>query len=849
MSLQRPCQFFPRQSFDRSFRLPVVRWLASSVLCGLGAIVLGVPPTLAGDRLTTYIGPVQISMDLDDLEVFASEGEIRGGVKLLSRRLDENKLKQFRGMLQRQFRANSTTLSRLLYTPMAETVLKEVGTAIETDSGINGFHAMRSAILLTAADQPDGFTALDVLRRYPTRDVRIDFDRVLSVRNDLETLMDYTRSSIREIEAEAQREATAETHPVAIADLPDLRQPGASGVIKHEITFSIEALRSVALGFAPQYDMRVDIYVPDNLAAPAPIVVLTHGFGSSRDNYEYLSEHLASHGLIVAAPEHIGSNLEYRQGLLEGTLSVMVSPLEYLNRPLEIGYLIDQLEQLAANDAEWGQRLDLDRVGIFGYSFGGTTALSTAGATIDISRVRASCGDRRATLSPAVLLQCRAQYLPPEEYDLGDPRIKAAFSACPLTSQLFGQAGMSTISIPTFVLSGSQDLLTPSVPEQIHGFLGLTTPDKYLGLMVPGTHFSTSDARYSGGYPEILRGNNIPLGQDYLRVLSVAFFKTYLNEDPGYSPYLTASYTQAISQPEMRLNVIRDLSVDRLETAYGDPIPETLTPEPIATSTPDANESILAEIERTGVLKAAIRTDAPPFGYLDANGQWTGYCFDLLDGLRQELTASLDRSVAIELVPLPSNLDNRFQLVNDGTVQLECGPNTIRKDVQGIAFSEPFFYTGTQFLVANQGPADPSEVPLPNWRIGALANTTTQQFLQQQYPQANITYFEGDRGIEAAIEAISGDRIDALANDSILLRGELLQQQLPPQNYTFLPQKPLTCDAYGLILPAGDRAWRRRVSAFLNRENSIKIRDRWLTEFIPDEVSVLNDCLDQGRGF
>lgn len=835
----------------RSFHLKLIHWLASGVVCSLGTLGwMATPqPALAGDRLTTYIGPLQISMDIDDLEVFANEGKAQGNVKLLARRLNETRLNQFRQLLQRKFKVNSTTVSRLFYTPIAESLLQRMGTVIETNSGLNGFYAMRSAMILAADEQsPDGFTIIDVLRHYPTQDIRIDLETALKLRSEIETLFAYTRTSVQAVEQAAAQEASEETE-LPIANLPDLRQLGTSPVDKYEMTFAIEAIRETPLGIASQYNMAVDIYVPHDLVSPAPVIVLTHGFDAGRDNYEYLSNHLASHGFVVAAPEHVGSDLQSRQSLLEGSVSSLISPIEYISRPLDISYLLDELEQLATHDPGWSRWLNLEQVGIVGYSFGGTTALSSAGATFDVDRLRSRCADQTVTFSPSVLILCRAQYLPPEEYDLADPRIKAVLAAYPLTSLLFGSEGMSTISVPTLILSGSQDIIAPTVPEQIYPFLWLTTPHKYLGLMVPGTHFSTSDVRYSGQYPEAIRGPNTAIGQDYLRSLSVAFFQTYLNNDENYSPYLTSSYTQSISQDAMRLHLVQSLTAEQLQTAYGAPVPLSIEPEPIAPTPPSSSPDILTEIAETGTLKAAIRTDAPPFGYLDSDGQWTGYCFDLLNALRQDLTQAVNRPVEIELVLLPSNLENRFQLVQDQTVQLECGPNTIRQDIEGIAFSQPFFYTGTQFLVAQDTAASwNSQIP-PDLRIGALANTTTEQFLQRQYAQSPVTYFDGTNGTQAAIDALNTNTIDAFANDSILLRGELIQQQLPAANYALFPQEPLTCDAYGLILPADDRAWRNQISAFLNSEQSSRIRDQWLTASVPEEVSTLEYCLDRQDEF
>jgi len=50
-------------------------------------------------------------------------------------------------------------------------------------------------------------------------------------------------------------------------------------------------------------------------------------------------------------------------------------------------------------------------------------------------------------------------------------------------------------------------------------------------------------------------------------------------------------------------------------------------------------ETTLEEIQRTGVLKVGIRTDAIPFGYRKPNGELTGYCLDFFAALKERVTA------------------------------------------------------------------------------------------------------------------------------------------------------------------------------------------------------------------
>ena len=109
--------------------------------------------------------------------------------------------------------------------------------------------------------------------------------------------------------------------------------------------------------------------------------------------------------------------------------------------------------------------------------------------------------------------------------------------------------------------------------------------------------------------------------------------------------------------------------------------------------------SVLEEVKRTGLLRIAVREDAVPFGYRDSNENWTGICIDFLEILRNQVRRELDQPIIL-IKLFKSTLFNRFDLVNDKVVALECGPNTIRENISyNIDFSDPFFLTGTQFLI------------------------------------------------------------------------------------------------------------------------------------------------------
>lgn len=258
-------------------------------------------------------------------------------------------------------------------------------------------------------------------------------------------------------------------------------------------------------------------------------------------------------------------------------------------------------------------------------------------------------------------------------------------------------------------------------------------------------------------------------------------------------------------------------------------------------------ETVLEEIQRTGLLKVALRQDAPPFGYLDSAGKWSGFCLDFVDGLQQKIKQELGRDVLL-IKLYKSTLYNRFETINNNVAYLECGPNTIQNNPEIKAdFSTPFWISGTQFLIRQESYRDFAvNSSLKDFKIGVLLYTSTQAFIAARYPQATQVEFQGVRGRRRAIQALQQKRIDALAGDGILLLGEAVLQDLSlGKNYLLVPEYPLNCEYYGLILPQGDSQWRNLVNSVIENEKSQPIYKAWFgTELSTILEKIPDSCTD-----
>ncbi|MEM6611432.1 MAG: transporter substrate-binding domain-containing protein, partial [Cyanobacteria bacterium P01_C01_bin.72] len=255
----------------------------------------------------------------------------------------------------------------------------------------------------------------------------------------------------------------------------------------------------------------------------------------------------------------------------------------------------------------------------------------------------------------------------------------------------------------------------------------------------------------------------------------------------------------------------------------------------------------IAQIRQTKTLKVAMRSDAAPFGFIDdAENLWTGYCDDFANSLGEYIAEKLDIDGEIEVIKIPSTLENRWQLVQDQIVYLECGSNTIQGNREDISFSKPIIISGTRFLIP-QDEASPIDInsTLTNIKIGVLQNSTTEDFINSTYPRADKVYFQGDSGRREGIQALIEGKINTFVSDGILLLAELERQNLARENYQLIPDQPLTCDFYGLILPQDELNWRSLVNDFIDSKQNREILNIWTNNYSRIALFDANYCLNK----
>ncbi len=537
------------------------------VWCTLNLTILLVSlnsQTLAAKRLSLSFGIIQRSITIESLAFYARTGKLNDELKTYFQYAPQEKLTELRQVLITPIPLTNVEISQFLYTPIGENLLEKLENIIQGESrGVKirgtsrsaGFYAIRAALILAASDSKE-FTILDILEKFPSNKISIDLARSLEMALEVRSLINQTRKAIKLIDKESQEEVNTNIATDISAILAaNLRKPGNYNWQKRTISL-VDLSRS--------RNFNTDIYLPE-VSGESPVIVISHGLGSDRTSFVYLAKYLASHGFVVAVPEHPGSNAEQLQALLSANTDKITSPKEFIDRPLDIKYLLDKLTSLSRTDPLFKGKLNTQQVGVVGQSFGGYTALALAGAQINVEQMNKTCSSLEDSLNVSLLLQCLAYNLNQSEYNFFDPRVKVAIAINPITSSVFGRDGFNQIRIPVMIISSSLDKIAPALPEQIKPFTWLQTQNKYLALIDGGTHFSTiaesPDATVP--LPSDIIGASPELAQNYIQVLSNTFFQAYVNSNANYRRYLDNGYIKTISREPLPLSIVRSLDLDR----------------------------------------------------------------------------------------------------------------------------------------------------------------------------------------------------------------------------------------------------------------------------------------------
>lgn len=238
-------------------------------------------------------------------------------------------------------------------------------------------------------------------------------------------------------------------------------------------------------------------------------------------------------------------------------------------------------------------------------------------------------------------------------------------------------------------------------------------------------------------------------------------------------------------------------------------------------------QTVLENVEKTGVLRVGARKDAVPFGFVDNKGKWQGYSVDLIHLIHHRLEDKFGKKIQLEMQEV--NINNRFSVVENNKVDLVCGATTITQErLQKTDFSLPFFMTGSQFLVKlNNLSKFNINGTLSGVSIAYIPNTTTDQIIRQIYPFAN---WISVKNRQEGLKKLNENQVIAFASDGILLIAEVVAEGKDPDDYALTPRIPITTELYGCILPKNDKQWKEFVDQTIVSPDNRRLQNQWFNQ-------------------
>lgn len=252
--------------------------------------------------------------------------------------------------------------------------------------------------------------------------------------------------------------------------------------------------------------------------------------------------------------------------------------------------------------------------------------------------------------------------------------------------------------------------------------------------------------------------------------------------------------------------------------------------------TPAVAQELTGKLQAIAASKTILLghlTQSVPFSFAESDGQPMGYSIDLckqvVAGLQQQLNLP-----KLDIKWIPLTLENRFEMVANGKVDMECGTSSNSISRQKVVdFSLMTWVDGGNFVTKGETQVHGLE-DMAGKRIGVVPGNTTEHALQlwQQKNQISfevvpvLTHLDG-------MKKLFDGKLDAYATDQTILNGlaAAVHDQMPVR----LSASNFSYEPYAFAVPRNDADFKQAVNSVLAQQyrsgEIFKVYDTWFGKF------------------
>lgn len=244
---------------------------------------------------------------------------------------------------------------------------------------------------------------------------------------------------------------------------------------------------------------------------------------------------------------------------------------------------------------------------------------------------------------------------------------------------------------------------------------------------------------------------------------------------------------------------------------------------------------LLKKISDTATITLGVREASGAMSYTLGGGDYAGFHVDVC----RKVVADLQQQLGLKKLDVRFQLvtaQNRIPLVQNGTVDLECGTTTNNAARQKDVAFAPTLYIEEVRVATKTRSGIVSLAQLANRTVSATSGATAVQLIRKHERAAGVDFREvfGKDNSEGFL-LLENDRADAFVADGQIL-ATMISQSKQPKDYLVL-QEVLNVEPIAIMMPKGDAAFKRAVDASVSRlaksGEVAKLYDKWFVQPIP----------------
>jgi len=254
-----------------------------------------------------------------------------------------------------------------------------------------------------------------------------------------------------------------------------------------------------------------------------------------------------------------------------------------------------------------------------------------------------------------------------------------------------------------------------------------------------------------------------------------------------------------------------------------------------------ASSATLDKIKSTGAVTMGVRESSIPMSYTTGDSRFDGFhvevCRMILNDIKDKLGMS---TLRINYQPVTGQ--NRIPLVQNGTVDIECGTttnNTARQ--RDVSFANTLYVEEVRIAVkANSGINSISQ--LAGKKVATTTGTTSVQILRKHEKATGVNFDEvfGKDHADSFLLLESG-RADAFVMDGSILAGNIANSR-NPKDFKIVGEV-LSVEPIAIMVRKDDPQFKADVNAAIAKivanGSMPKLWDKWFLKPIPPKNSVV----------